>query len=283
MKKELKGLIPTDREKTIHNMYQSMTAKKVAENLDDDIDASTVSSIAHKYDKKKENAEDILSELKESEIYDLTDEGNSNSIKKDIKYIVESEFKRLLNILDCNGISKVVKGTNPRNYKSSTLGQKQERCTEENLVWPILETLGYEYMTEAYDQNENSYIDLQITNLNTELYGEVKPIGNYKDAMWDISSSTSTGIVNNPYGIYTDGISWGISYFKPDAKIDYTTIAEFSFSDYALKYYHEQNVDFRLPSNRDPDELPSYQDMIDKFISIFQPESVDENIENFDI
>ena len=62
--------------------------------------------------------------------------------------------------------------------QSKNLGQTPERCVEDALIWPILETLGYEYTPWPYypvgDSDEQP--DFRIDNLSETVIGENKSV-----------------------------------------------------------------------------------------------------------
>ena len=90
--------------------------------------------------------------------------------------------------------------------RSSNLGQLPERCVEDALIWPILETLGFEYTPRPYYPvgSDDEQPDFSIDNLSETVIGENKSVNRFGDARADIESYLDTR--RYEYGIATDGL-----------------------------------------------------------------------------
>lgn len=100
--------------------------------------------------------------------------------------------------------------------RSENIGQRPERCVEDALIWPTLETLGFEVTPRPYypvgDDNERP--DFRIDNLSDTVIGENKSLNQFVDAKSDIESYLDTR--RYEYGIATDGLRWGLYAIETD-------------------------------------------------------------------
>jgi hypothetical protein len=100
--------------------------------------------------------------------------------------------------------------------RSSNLGQRPERCVEDALIWPTLESLGFEYTPRPYypvgDDDERP--DFSIDNLSETVIGENKSVNRFATARDDIESYLDTR--RYEYGIATDGLRWGMYAIETD-------------------------------------------------------------------
>lgn len=99
---------------------------------------------------------------------------------------------------------------------SGNLGQRPERLVEDTLIWPILETLGFEVTPRPYypagDGSECP--DFRIDNLSDLVIGENKSTNWFDDAKDDIEAYLDSR--RYEYGIATDGLRWGLYEIKTD-------------------------------------------------------------------
>jgi hypothetical protein len=100
--------------------------------------------------------------------------------------------------------------------RSANLGQLPERCVEDALIWPTLETLGFEYTPRPYypvgDADEQP--DFSIDNLSKTVIGENKSVNRFSTARDDIEAYLDTQ--RYEYGIATDGLRWGMYAIETD-------------------------------------------------------------------
>jgi len=112
--------------------------------------------------------------------------------------------------------------------QSENLGQTPERCVEDALIWPILETLGYEYTPRPYypvgDSDEQP--DFRIDNLSETVIGENKSVNNFEVAKGDIEGYLDSR--RYEYGLSTDGFRWGMYAVETDerGRADLVTVVE---------------------------------------------------------
>lgn len=123
-------------------------------------------------------------------------------------------------------LSKIVEADGT--LQSKNLGQTPERCVEDALIWPILETLGYEYTPRPYypvgDSDEQP--DFRIENLSETVIGENKSVNNFETAKGDIEGYLDS--CRYEYGLSTDGFRWGMYAVKTDerGRADLVTVVE---------------------------------------------------------
>lgn len=100
--------------------------------------------------------------------------------------------------------------------ESANIGQLPERCVEDALIWPTLETLGYECTPRPYypvgDDDEQP--DFRIDNLSKTVIGENKSVNRFDAAKSDIESYLDSR--RYEYGIATDGFRWGMYAIEAD-------------------------------------------------------------------
>ncbi|WP_323676874.1 hypothetical protein [Halorubellus sp. PRR65] len=124
----------------------------------------------------------------------------------------------LLSVLDAqmeeSRLDEIVEGDGT--LLSKNLGQKPERCIEDALIWPTLETLGFEYTPRPYYPvgDENECPDFRIDNLAARVIGENKSINNFAEAKGDIEEYLDSK--RYEYGIATDGFRWAIYEVEAD-------------------------------------------------------------------
>jgi hypothetical protein len=112
--------------------------------------------------------------------------------------------------------------------QSKNLGQTPERCVEDALIWPILETLGYEYTPRPYypvgDSDEQP--DFRIDNLSETVIGENKSVNKFETAQGDIEGYLDSR--RYEYGLSTDGFRWGMYAVETDerGRADLVTVVE---------------------------------------------------------
>ena len=130
------------------------------------------------------------------------------------------------NQMDEPRISEVVEADGT--LQSKNLGQTPERCVEDDLIWPILETLGYEYTPRPYypvgDSDEQP--DFRIDNLSETVIGENKSVNNFETAKRDIEGYLDSR--RYEYGLSTDGFRWGMYAVETDerGRADLVTVVE---------------------------------------------------------
>lgn len=100
--------------------------------------------------------------------------------------------------------------------RSENVGQLPERCVEDTLIWPTLETLGFECTPRPYypvgDDDERP--DFRVDNLSDTVIGENKSINRFPEARSDIEAYLDTR--RYEYGIATDGFRWGMYAIETD-------------------------------------------------------------------
>jgi hypothetical protein len=93
---------------------------------------------------------------------------------------------------------------------SENLSQRRERCVEDTLIWPILETLGFDCTPRPYYPagDDNECPDFRVENLADRVIGENKSINQFSEAKSDLRIYLDSQ--RYEYGIATDGFQWGV-------------------------------------------------------------------------
>lgn len=100
--------------------------------------------------------------------------------------------------------------------RSANLGQRPERLVEDALIWPILNTLGFEVTPQPYYPagHESDCPDFRIDNLSDPVIGENKSTNRFGAAEDDIEGYLDSR--RYEYGIATDGLRWGVYEIETD-------------------------------------------------------------------
>lgn len=126
---------------------------------------------------------------------------NSKNVEDKIKsFYEELETKQ-------NGLTKKILLDNYK-ISSSDVGTKPEKFTEKNLIHPILDTLGFDYVEQPFKEGAG-WPDFEIIDSQDEIIGECKPVNKYEESVEDIKDYLQES-GRESYGIATDGIRWSI-------------------------------------------------------------------------
>ncbi len=102
--------------------------------------------------------------------------------------------------------------------ESENISQLPERCVEDALIWPTLETLGFQVTPRPYypvgDDDERP--DFRVDNLSETVIGENKSLNRFEAAKDDIESYLDSQ--RYEYGIATDGFRWGLYEIETDER-----------------------------------------------------------------
>jgi len=92
----------------------------------------------------------------------------------------------------------------------SDIGQQPERFVEDHLIFPILDSLGYEVTPRpnSVAVGDDEYPDFRIDNLPEHVIGENKPLNDAATARAELRAYLDTA--HHDYGIATDGFEWGL-------------------------------------------------------------------------
>jgi hypothetical protein len=202
----------------------------------------------------------------------------SGEVSDEIKSILDNFIKHLQSMgVSARQISRLCYGYSRSELNSIQLKQSPERLVEEQLVWPILRALGYNFITEAYCSEEGVNFDLMIYTDKDILFGEVKKLGYIKDAEWDIIQYLGKGMAQTNVGLATDGLIWNLFAIDLEFKIGpRTTLQYFSFARYIHGYLY-QNEGYEVEDDWmrkfNPDDVDLDAE-IDKFVNGFCPASM---------
>lgn len=107
---------------------------------------------------------------------------------------------------------------------SENLSQRRERCVEDDLIWPILDTLGFDYTPRPYypSGDENECPDFRVENLADRVIGENKSINQFGEAKNDLRTYLDSQ--RYEYGIATDGFRWAVYEVEADERGRATTV-----------------------------------------------------------
>lgn len=123
--------------------------------------------------------------------------------------------------------------------KASQVGQKPERFVEKYLIWPTLDTLGYDIIKQpyGYPKWDKTYPDFSVRNFDCGVeclvVGEVKTPKKFEYAGNDIDEYLTKDLNEAAVGFATDGVKWVVkaraersSEVHEIACVDLTTVFE---------------------------------------------------------
>lgn len=88
------------------------------------------------------------------------------------------------------------------------LQQDPEQFVNQFLVWPVLESLGYDYIIEWYHSGHGGSVDFLLRNTEFPVLGECKRLNRYKHAVKDLREYLNHRTAQTSFGVATDGINW---------------------------------------------------------------------------
>ena len=178
--------------------------------------------------------------------------------------------------------------------KREQLRQSPERFVSENLVWPLLEAVDAEFITEAYLPGYNGQVDFLIQNTTHRILGECKPFNHYKKAVTDLREYLGHRTTGTEFGIATDGVNWLFIREPGDRRQNVAVLEYHTFRPALFQYLLEEEV--VSPSleghyvlwNSTVGEYSEYGELhsVDihesarRFMSAFQPHNLDQQLES---
>jgi hypothetical protein len=104
--------------------------------------------------------------------------------------------------------------------QAQNLGQTPERCVEDTLIFPILESLGFEVTPRPYYPygNTEDRPDFRIDNLAEIVIGENKSVNRFDEASSDMEEYLDSQ--RYEYGIITDGLRWALIELEAKEKAE---------------------------------------------------------------
>jgi hypothetical protein len=141
--------------------------------------------------------------------------------------------------------------------KGRELGQKPERFVEENLIWDVLEALGYETLSQpyGYPRWHRDTADFAVTNFDFDFefstLGEVKTPNKFRHAEEQVEEYVQKDLENHTIAFATDGLTWRV-YFRSrkSGKMDVVSEAFLRDSLEPLVARHRQNEEYDSHSLR---------------------------------
>lgn len=139
--------------------------------------------------------------------------------------VLERFVDSLNNRLSAKDLEAVLQGQKD-DLTSQDLGNKPEAYTENNLIEPLLEAVELEYEPQPYGKSgeRDLWPDFEITNLDTTVIGESKPVNNVDKAQSEIKNYLDRKSLGADYGIATDGVEWYV--YKIELGGDFTEYSE---------------------------------------------------------
>lgn len=158
---------------------------------------------------------------------------------------------------------------------SKDLGQKPETFTEQYLIYPIFDAIGFEYDKQPYGQTGDKTVwpDSEITNLSKKVAVEHKPLNNVGEGLSDVTVYLDSKTVDADYGIVSDGIIWVVKAAERGGDAaDYPEVARIDLSQLLLAVARERG--HLGPGLNDTD----IDEKIEKFVELFDIDAFDEFI-----
>lgn len=180
--------------------------------------------------------------------------------------------------------------------KQRDLRQSPERFVSENLVWPLLDALEYDYITEAYLQGHNGQADFLLQNTSEPVLGECKSFNHYKKAVSDLREYLNHRATRSVFGIATDGVNWLFIREPGDLRRNVEIVSYHTFRPAMFEYWKRQGTvppeleghyvlwNSTVGSYQENGELRSVdlQKSASVFESSFQPSNLNERLHSSD-
>ena len=126
--------------------------------------------------------------------------------------------------------------------KRQDLKQSPERFVSEDLIWPLLNALELDYITEAYLQGQNGQADFLIQNTSEPVLGECKPFNHYKKAVSDLRNYLIHRTTQSAFGIATDGVNWLLIREPGDLRKNPEVVQYHTFRPAMFAYWLSEGV-----------------------------------------
>lgn len=135
--------------------------------------------------------------------------------------------------------------TNQETLSSADVGQRPETYTENELIYPLIESMGLEWNEQPYGEAGGRVVwpDFDLTNVPNDIgvIGENKPLNNVDEAIPEIKDYLDRRSIDAEYGIATDGIGWYLLKIELGGDItEYPTVDSIDFRDTLLELAREQ-------------------------------------------
>lgn len=193
---------------------------------------------------------------------------------RDVWHALDRFLNELSSRLSKRRFEKVIFDT--AELSGADVGSKPETFTEDELIFPLLESVALGWKREPHDGGEyERWPDFELTNTTIAVIGENKPINCHEEGIGELREYLSRESFDTPYGIVTDGIDWIVLGPKAgDGNAGYEEIERVSFRK-ALQFIADQRqyADLRGLSN-EPREY--VLDPIAAFIDVFRSTEFDE-------
>ena len=141
--------------------------------------------------------------------------------------------------------------------KASQVGQQPERFVEKHLIWPTLDTLGYEIVEQpyGYPKWDKTYPDFSVRNFDCGVaclvVGEVKTPNKFESAMDDIDEYLGKDLNEAAVGFATDGVEWVVKA-RPERSSEVTEVGTLDLRAVfeKLSRRHEEKQSYRKHATR---------------------------------
>lgn len=143
----------------------------------------------------------------------------------DVRAVLAEFVAGLDERLSAQDLEAVLQGRKD-DLSSSDLGNKPEAFTENNLIEPLLRAVGVATDPQPYGKSgeRDQWPDFEVTNLETAVIGESKPINGVAQAKPEIKEYLDRKSLGADYGIATDGVAWHV--YKIELGGDFTEYPE---------------------------------------------------------
>lgn len=122
------------------------------------------------------------------------------------------------------------------------LQQAPERFACENLVWPLLNSVGLDYVSEPYIPGQKHRPDLLIRNTKQQVVGECKPLNRHRAAAKDLKQYLTHPSTATKFGIATDGIDWLFVRQPYDGRRKLTVLESHTFRPAIFQHMVEEGM-----------------------------------------
>lgn len=178
--------------------------------------------------------------------------------KDSLRDVLEEFVDKLDSVerLNSREIEKILKGEKS-DLAGKDLASAPEAFTEDNLIWPVMETLGWERDSRYWGKGD--WPDFKVLNFDTKVIGENKPLNNIEEAIENLKGNNgylNKKTVGADYGIATDGFTWKIIKIEIGGDfLEFKTVGEFDLRPIIAEIAREKDyIVFKDLKNIDIEE-----------------------------
>ena len=146
----------------------------------------------------------------------MPDEDSLSATEERVRDVAEAYVDELNSQLSTRDLEAVLHGEKD-DLTSRDLGSKPETHVQNNLIYPLLETVGLEYTGEPYggggggdDERDIVWPDFELDDITEYTIGENKAPNNIEESHQQVLDYLDRRSIGADYAIATDGLRWRV-------------------------------------------------------------------------